>query len=232
MTPEEADGQTAYVHQLTSAARGLILWRRLPQETLLSALTLALELRGCLGSQTWKTALGFAYEEVRRVLSGSVTLVFQVCGFCGVYMNYALVLGMHAVGFWRLPNAQDGQSPGPCVSTVCLFIGRKVTMDFISLTFRFVIKCQTLVRIVQTSHHFVRVAFLNLEIVQLSHCLALPACSLPRGYAHCGRALPPAALQGLSAPFLTAEACPGSRGLAWNPGCSSGLACLVLPALP
>lgn len=27
---------------------------------------------------------------------------------------------------------------------VCLFIGRKVTMDFISLTFRFVIKCQTL----------------------------------------------------------------------------------------
>lgn len=60
-----------------------------------------------------KTALGFAYKGVRHVLSGSVTLVFQVFGSCGVYMNYALVLGMHGAGFWRLPNAQDGQSPGP-----------------------------------------------------------------------------------------------------------------------
>lgn len=58
---------------------------------------------------------------------------------------------------------------------VCLFIGRKMTMDFLSLI-QICNKMPNSVRIVQTNHHFVDVAFLNLEIVQLSRCLALPAC--------------------------------------------------------
>lgn len=41
---------------------------------------------------------------------------------------------------------------------ICLFIGRKVTMDFISFTFKFVIKCQIL-SVVQTSHHLFLLLF-------------------------------------------------------------------------
>lgn len=115
---------------------------------------------------------------------------------------------------------------------VCLFIGRKVTMDFISLTFRFVIKCQTLVRIVQTTH-FVPVAFLNLEIVQLSRCLALPAWFLPLT-ALCSLwvgTLTPAAPCRDSQPHRQPR--PALEAGAWLRICGpSGLACLILPALP
>lgn len=81
---------------------------------------------------------------------------------------------------------------------------------------------------------FVLVAFLNLEIVQLSDSLVLPAC-----YPHCslltmgGHLYASSPSQGLSALVLTTMACPGSRGLAWSQWCPSGLACLALsiPAL-
>lgn len=42
---------------------------------------------------------------------------------------------------------------------VCLFIGRKVTMDLTSFTFKFVIKCQILSEVVQTSHHLFLLLF-------------------------------------------------------------------------
>lgn len=120
---------------------------------------------------------------------------------------------------------------GPCFY-VCLFIGRKVTMGFISLTFRFVIKCQTLVRIVQTNHHFVHVAFLNLEIVQLSHCLALPACYPSLLSAHYGRVL--LCQQPLSG---TLSPINDNHGLPWmqRPGLESVVslwACMPCPFQP
>lgn len=114
---------------------------------------------------------------------------------------------------------------------ICLFIGRKVTMDFLSLTFRFVIKCQT-VRIVQTNHHFVHVAFLNLEIVQLFHCLALPACYPSLLSAHYGRVLLcQQPLSGTLSPIID------NRGLPWNqrPGLESVVslwACMPCPFQP
>lgn len=36
---------------------------------------------------------------------------------------------------------------------ICLIISRKVMMDFISFTCRFIIKCQILSEAIQTSHH-------------------------------------------------------------------------------
>lgn len=94
-------------------------------------------------------------------------------------MNYALVLGMHGAGFWRFPYAQDGQSPGPVF--LCLSLHwQKSDNGFYFTHIQICNKMPNSVRIVQTNHHFVDVAFLNLEIVQLSHCLALPAC-----YPHC-----------------------------------------------
>lgn len=54
--------------------------------------------------------------------------------------------------FWRLLCPWDGRGAGPAVHT-CLFISRKVMMDFISPTRRFVIKCQILSDAIQTSHH-------------------------------------------------------------------------------
>ncbi|EDL77880.1 ubiquitin-conjugating enzyme E2L 3 (predicted) [Rattus norvegicus] len=147
-------------------------------------------------------------------------------------MNYALVLGMHGAGFWRFPYAQDGQSPGPVF--LCLSLHwQKSDNGFYFTHIQICNKMPNSVRIVQTNHHFVDVAFLNLKIVQLSHCLALPAC-----YPHCSLLIweysyASSPSQGLSAPLLTTMACPGSRGLAWSQWCPSGLACLVLsnPAL-
>lgn len=55
-------------------------------------------------------------------------------------------------GFWRPPCARNARAPGQCFR-ICLFISRKVMMDFISLTRRFVIKRQILSEAIQISHH-------------------------------------------------------------------------------
>lgn len=114
---------------------------------------------------------------------------------------------------------------------VCLFIGRKVTMDFISLTFRFVIKCQTCQNC--PNQPFCSCCFSESRdspAVSLlsSTCLIAP----PHGSAHSlwEGTLTPAAPRRDSAAPLTAEACPGSGGLARN--LWSLWACMPHPSSP
>lgn len=111
---------------------------------------------------------------------------------------------------------------------ICLFIGRKVTMDFISLI-QICNKMPNSVRIVQAKHHFVHVAFLNLEIVQLSHCLALLACYPSLLSAHYGRVLLcQQPLSGTLSPIVDNHGLP-CLGVS---GVPLGLHALSCPALP
>lgn len=127
-----------------------------------------------------------------------------------------LVLGVHGAGFWRRPCAQDVGALG-LHFYVCLFIGRKVTMDFISFTFKFVIKCQ----FCQLSKQATICSCCFSEsrdsptVSLLSSTCLLPLtalCSLWEG----GYSYASSPSQGLSAPGLTTMAYPGSRGLAWS----------------
>lgn len=85
---------------------------------------------------------------------GSITL-FSCPGAwpCGVSMNSAsLVLGTPGAGSGDSRVPGNARAPGQCFH-ICLFISRKVMMDFISLTRRFVIKRQILSEAIQISHH-------------------------------------------------------------------------------
>lgn len=146
-------------------------------------------------------------------------------------MNYALVQVMPGAGFWRLPHAQDGQSPGPRFLHLSLH-WQKSDNGFYFTHIQICNKMPNSVRIVQTNHHFVHVAFLNLEIVQLFHCLALPACYPSLLSAHYGRVLLcQQPLSGTLSPIID------NRGLPWNqrPGLESVVslwACMPCPFQP
>lgn len=147
-------------------------------------------------------------------------------------MNYALVLGMHGAGFWRFPYAQDGQSPGPVF--LCLSLHwQKSDNGFYFTHIQICNKMPNSVRIVQTNHHFVHVAFLNLEIVQLSHCLALPACYPSLFSAHYGSTLMPAAPLRDSQPHCW-QPWPALEAEVWLgvSGVPLGLHALSFPTLP
>lgn len=144
----------------------------------------------------------------------------------GVMSSASLVLGTRGTGFWRLPCAQDDKSTGPVFSH--LSINRKVIMDFISLTFRFVIKCQ-MVRRYPNKPPFVLVASLNPEILpfleivpllRISANVALPACHPLT--AHHGKV--PLCRQPLSGTLS-----PGT-GTPWSaPAAEAWFSCGVLP---
>lgn len=140
----------------------------------------------------------------------------------GVMSSASLVLGTQGTCFWRLSCAQDSKSTGPVFPH--LSINRKVIMDFISLTCRFVIKCQ-MVRRYPNKPPFVLVASLNLEILpfletvpllHISASVALPACCpLTALYLLWEGTLMPAAPLRDSQPWhWHPMVCPGSRGLA------------------
>lgn len=114
-------------------------------------------------------------------------------------------------------------APGQCFH-ICLFISRKVIMDFISLTHRFVNKMPNSVRSYPNKPPFVLVASLNSEILpfletvpllHISTSVALPAC---RPLTSVLRRIPLsklAAPQGLSALAWHPMVCP-VRGLAFR----------------
>ena len=143
-------------------------------------------------------------------------------------MNYALVQVMHGAGFWRLPYAQDGQSPGPVFLHLSLH-WQKSDNGFYFTHIQICNKMPNSVRIVEANHHFVHVAFLNLEIVQLSHCLALPACYPSLLSAHYGRVLLcQQPLSGTLSPIVDNHGLP-CLGVS---GVPLGLHALSCPALP
>lgn len=99
-----------------------------------------------------------------------------------------LVLGVHGAGFWRRPCAHDGQSTGPAFLRLSLHWQKSDNGSYF-IHIQICNKMPNSVRSCPNKPPFVLVAFLNLEIVQLSHCLALAACYPLLLSAHYGRVL-------------------------------------------
>lgn len=170
---------------------------------------------------------------MRQVLSGSVTLFSFPRVWLLWCINELCFSSRYAWGrFLETSCAQDGQSTGPMF--LCLSLHwQKSDNGFYFIHIQICNKMPHSVRSCPNKPPFVLVAFLNLEIVQLSHCLALPACYPSLLSAHYGRVLSrqhPS--QGLSAqyrqpwPALEAEAWLGVSGV------PLGLHALLFPALP
>ncbi|OBS63491.1 hypothetical protein A6R68_07899 [Neotoma lepida] len=107
---------------------------------------------------------------------------------CRVFVENPAIPGLHGAGFWRLPCAQDGQSIGPVFLHLSLH-WQNGDNGFYFTHIQICNKMPNSVRSCPDKPPFVLVAFLNLEIAQLSHCLALPACYPSLLSAHYGRVL-------------------------------------------